>query len=563
MVFNDINYDNYLVQYHGDIVAELSKYTDYIVTLINNSFAIVSVKKDQEININDARNKTITYITPSTMYTLQEVTPLDASKAQLLQLNLPLSLKGDGVAIVLIDTGIDYLNEEFQTPDGQTRIELIWDQSILNDIQTDKRVPFGTIYTKDQINAAISASKEGNSPYDIVPSKDTIGHGTNMASIAGASGKNSQVQGVVPNCSFIIIKLIEDYSFETQFSTTVPVYNITSVFAAFNFIYEYSLTTTLPLSVLFPLGTNFGNHKKNGVLEDLITQLSLNLGVAVISATGNEADKGNHTTGVVASLQENAVVELNVSEGEKNLWVEFWTDTPNILSIDIISPSGENTGKFSSLLNVTTVYTYIFEKTTVKVNYFIPEEKTGDELIRIRFYNIESGIWKFRLSGDLILDGVFNAWLYQQGITLNRETAFRPAIPSGTVMNPSNASLVVTSAGYNQTNNNIVPYSGIAFPDYIIDVIDVACGCINAKAVGINNTVLTVEGTSVAAAILAGVVAMLFEWGIVLKNDPAIFSQTIKTYISRGTDKRKGDMYPNAQWGYGILDVLLVFRNLL
>ncbi|MVX65362.1 hypothetical protein GKZ28_16850 [Clostridium chromiireducens] len=50
-IFNDINYDNYLVQYQGDIVSEISKIPDYYITIINDRYALVSVKKNVEINM--------------------------------------------------------------------------------------------------------------------------------------------------------------------------------------------------------------------------------------------------------------------------------------------------------------------------------------------------------------------------------------------------------------------------------------------------------------------------------------------------------------------------------
>ena len=52
-IFHDINYDNYIVQYQGDIESEISKRPDYYVTIINDKYAIVSVKKDLEINMSE------------------------------------------------------------------------------------------------------------------------------------------------------------------------------------------------------------------------------------------------------------------------------------------------------------------------------------------------------------------------------------------------------------------------------------------------------------------------------------------------------------------------------
>ena len=103
----------------------------------------------------------------------------------------------------------------------------------------------------------------------------------------------------------------------------------------------------------------------------------------------------------------------------------------------------------------------------------------------------------------------------------------------------------------------------MAFSDNYIGIIDVAAGGVNARTVAPNNTTAIVNGTSVSAAILAGACAMLFQWGIVEGNYPNIYSQTIKTYIERGTVQRSGDIYPNPQWGYGILNILKMFQNMI
>lgn len=72
-----------------------------------------------------------------------------------------------------------------------------------------------------------------------------------------------------------------------------------------------------------------------------------------------------------------------------------------------------------------------------------------------------------------------------------------------------------------------------------------------------------VSGTSVSAAIVAGACAMLLEWGIVDGNYPKMYSESIRTFLHRGTMKRSGDIYPNAEWGYGMLNILLMFQNMI
>ena len=351
-IYHDINYDNYIVQYQGDIESEISKKPDYYVTVINDKYAIVSVKKDIEINTSEETNiKSIVFINVARMYTLQEISPIEAAGVSFLQLGEPLNLSGKGVNVAIIDSGIDYLNEEFMNSNGETRIECIWDQTIISteDDELDS-VPFGAIYRSNKINDAIKTYKEGKSPYEIVPSKDEIGHGTNMSGIIGGSGKNPKLRGVVPDCNFVVVKLIEDFSYEAQFEdVTVPVFNISAIFAALQFLYEYALMNFKPMVIYFPLGTSLGNHKGTGLLEQFLESISTTSGIVVVAATGNQRDAGGHASGIVSKVTGvqaagAGVMELEISPQQKHLWVEIWAELPNIMTLEIVSPAGESTG---------------------------------------------------------------------------------------------------------------------------------------------------------------------------------------------------------------------------
>jgi len=571
-ILHDINYYHYIVQYQGDIEAEISKRPDYYATIINDKYAIVSIKKELvqqglEINMSEETSfQSIVYVNLSVMFTLQEISPIEASQASFVQIGSPLDLTGKGVNIAIIDSGIDYLNEEFMDANGETRIECIWDQTIITTEQNEY-VPYGTIYIKSKINDAIKAHKEGKSPYEIVPSKDELGHGTNMSGIIGATGKNPNLKGVAPESDFVVVKLIEDFSFEADYEPTVPVFNITSIFAALQFLYEYALSNYKPMVIYFPLGSSLGNHKGNGILEEFMESISSNSGIVVVAGTGNQRDAGGHASGIVSKVtgieaSGAGVMELEVSPEQKKLWVEIWVDLPNIMSLEILSPSGESTGTIPAIINYTKYHNFIFERTSINVNYYFPEENTGDELIRIMFYNLQPGIWRLRVFANYILDGRYNAWIPQKGITVGN-TKFNSPDPFGTITNPSNSIYIATIAAYNQNNNNIVDYSGMAFLDAFVDRIDVAAGGVNALTVAPDNKTAVVNGTSVSAAVVAGVCAMLFEWGIVNGNDPYIYSQTIRAYLVKGTNKRPGDISPNPYWGYGMLNVPKIFENMI
>ena len=167
-IFNDDSYFHYVVRYSGNPQKEIeSKYPEFRLNIINSKYAILSLRNFY-FNYNPTPTfETIPYIKLYDIYTLQDISPLKASQASFLQLELPLNLEGDGVLIAVIDTGIDYLSEEFMDNKGNTRIEYIWDQSSENIINPNSTIqpPFGAIYTSDDIQRAINLSREGGDPY--------------------------------------------------------------------------------------------------------------------------------------------------------------------------------------------------------------------------------------------------------------------------------------------------------------------------------------------------------------------------------------------------------------
>ena len=446
-ILKNKDYYHFLVQYQGNIEEEFQSYPMYFIQIISDRYAILSIPREDLKIIDDGPPfSTIVYIKPSAMYTLQQISPLDASQADFLQLeNLPLNLTGKGVTVAVIDTGLDYLNEEFMDRNGISRIDLIWDQTIDSDKKYENmKIPFGTIYSNAEIQSAIDERKKGNDPYSIVPSKDEYGHGTKMAGLIGATGKNPDLKGVVPDCRFISIKLIEDISYKQIFRATVPVFNIGVLFAALEFLYEYSLRSESPLVIYIPLGSNLGNHNGNSILDQFIDFISINADIIIVTATGNEGMSGSHASGEISEEEITKVIDLDVPPEVKNIWI-----------------------------------------------------------IRLRFYDLQPGIWKLRLSGDLILDASFNIWIPQQGL-IHPNTRLSPANTYGTLTNPGNSSFTATIAAYNQSNNNILNYSGLAFSNNFVNTIDVAAGGVNALTVAPNNTTDIVNGTSVASAIAAG-----------------------------------------------------------
>ena len=81
-----------------------------------------------------------------TLYTLLETESLEASRILQLQNQPVLQLKGEGVLIGFIDTGVDYTNRCFRDAAGNSRILEIWDQTI-QEGQPPEGIFYGSVYT--------------------------------------------------------------------------------------------------------------------------------------------------------------------------------------------------------------------------------------------------------------------------------------------------------------------------------------------------------------------------------------------------------------------------------
>lgn len=573
-ILRDSNYRNYIVKNDNNIGPGLEALEGVYLTKIDDEHSILTISNDikkskayydaikkYENTSGLNWNSDVLYIKYPELYKLQDTSPIEAAKIGSIQTETPLNLTGKDVIVGIIDTGIDYLNNEFMTKEGKTRIDFIWDQTIENKDGINRTIPFGTEYSSEEINNAIDLYKQGKDPYSLVPSKDEIGHGTNMAGIIGATGANEDLEGVASNCEFCIIKLAEATTFKKDFNIDIPIFDLTSIIPAIIRLYEYSLTTSKPMVIYLPLGSNSGNHNGSGTLNEVIQNVSNSIGIIVVTGSGNEGDAGGHTSGVIQNVGDTETIDINVSKEQKTLVVEIWSDVANIMSVNVISPSGEDTGVIPVIINNKEEFKFIFEKVSVQVSYFIPEGISGDELILVYFKNLQPGTWKLRLTANVITDGVFNAWLPVKGISLG-DTAFIAANHYGTFTTPGDTSNILTVAAYNQNNNNTLKYSGVAFKNDRLDNINIAAGGINQKTIGPSNRIDIVSGTSVSAAIVSGVCALLFQWGIVDGNFPYMYSQSLITFLIRGTERRRGDIYPNAEWGYGILDVFKIFSNI-
>lgn len=572
-VFNNSDYISYVVEYEGDISKDAVLSADHYITVIDDKYAIITfpftgTSKDI-YTLENNPFPSIVYISRYYLYDLlsdikpytaggESLSPVITSNIDKINNFKPMKLKGKGVIVGIIGTGIDYLNDAFIEDNGNSRIVSIWDQTYNSDSKSN--VPFGKEFSHDEINNAIKSAKDGKNPYEIVNSRDESGISTAMAAIIGAKENKDGVIGAAPECSFIIIKCERAMAAEKILNTTY-LYDKSAIMLAIQYLHDYVIENNVPMVIYVPLGTTFGNHYINGILEDFIDYACYNIGITVVTATGNEGEAANHASGVISKAGEFQDVNIYISEKQFTLRMELWVRNPDLMSIEIISPSGETTGKIPADIKKVQINNFIFEKTLITVLYFVPNALTGDELVYISFDNLQPGIWKCRIYGDYIIQGTYDMWMYQKKLLLEG-TRFLASDYYGTITNPSPGRYSITVAEYNQNNMSVVGKSGVYFKNSEYNQIDIACGGVNVKTYSQDNKIVLAEGTGVASAVVSGAAAIIMQWGIIEKNYTHMYSQTVKTYLMRGTIKRINDTYPNPQWGYGILDLFGAFTNI-
>ena len=548
-------YFDLIIEYRSNpqIIAMFENATLHIM---NEVFAILHVPIEEFLEMLPR----IRYAEIPILFGLADEASLDASRVLDLRSTSAFNLRGEGVIIAIIDTGIDYTNPVFRKPSGNTKIISIWDQSIHTG-PSPRDANFGTIYTSEQINQALVSED----PLAVVPSIDDSGHGTMLAGVAAGNDVESEgFYGVAPDSDLIIVKLRQAKQVVRDFlmvPDTAVCFQENHVMWAIKYCYDVTRRLNRPLVICLGIGSSQGGHTGRipiSVMADVIANTP-NTGFVI--AVGNEGNLGRHYYGDIDPNIRSNTVEMNVGEGDSRFIIELWGNPPGIYSIDILSPAGEYIPRIPPGLRVSRAISFIFENTIIYINYQLIESQTGDQLILIRFENTSPGIWRFNVYGHGDMSTGFHMWL-PMGDFITGDTYFIQPNIFTTVLAPSTSIIPIAVTSYNPANNNLYVNSSRGYTRDNIIKPEIAAPGVNYLAPTLSHTFEPFNGTSVSAAHTAGVVALMLEWGTIRGNEPNMDTIAIKNYLIRGARRRQNIVYPNRDWGYGILDIFNVFENM-
>lgn len=175
-------------------------------------------------------------------------------------------LTGRGVLIAVIDSGIDYESAEFLDAQGRTRIQYLWDQTLVPS-QVNALLPegyeefagtaappegftTGVEFSAFRINAALNSGMADR----IVPSRDISGHGTSVTAIAAAGGRlqEGRYRGVAPESELLIVKMGNPVP--NSFPRT------TELMRAMTYVVKKAVEMGRPLAINLSFGNTYGAH---------------------------------------------------------------------------------------------------------------------------------------------------------------------------------------------------------------------------------------------------------------------------------------------------------------
>lgn len=537
------------------------------VDFVNREYAIIYTPLSAAEPISLSR---YTYTAIPKLYGLQDTTALESSGI-LQAFDQPvIDATGRGILIGIIDTGIEYTNPLFLHSDGSTRILGIWDQTIDSGQENipngDFRSPplYGTFYSKEQIDLALIS----DDPYELVPSRDTDGHGTFMAGVAAGNRilQPTAFSGAAPESSLLIVKLKPAKQYLRDFfllAPDTPAFQENDIMMGIRYLFDQASKFMMPLVIYLGVGTNQGNHDGTSPLGSQLQQFTGTIGVAAVTGAGNETGYHHHFLGNITAGQEFEDVELRVGEDENGFCMELWAREPELYTVGFLSPTGELIERIPIRPGGEVNVTFRLERTVITVNYRTAEVGTGSQLVFMRFSAPTPGIWHIRVYPSLDTNGQFHIWLPMHGFISDQTIFLRPN-PDTTITEPGNATMPLTISTYDHVFDSIYVHSSRGYTRHGIIKPDFAAPGVNVQGPALNSTrddlrFTRATGSSVAAAIAAGAAADVLSWGITNQNEPNLDDTTINAILIRGAGRNPTLSYPNREWGYGTLNLYQSF----
>ncbi|MDO5146599.1 MAG: S8 family peptidase [Eubacteriales bacterium] len=454
------------------------------------------------------------------------------------------TLTGDGTAVAILDSGVDFRHPDFCTPEGRSRILFYWDQSLPYD--GSNRYRLGHIFTEEELSLLLSGAAPSGA---VAPSPDSSGHGTHVAGICAGNGRASggRNHGAAPMASLLVVKLKNDAS--SVFT------DYANLMLAVDFVVRCANELEMPLSVNISYGSNDGAHNGSSLVERFLSEVSFFGKNVVVAATGNEGLSRRHSR-VTVNPGTSRLIPFRISPGEQSMYLQLWKPYAETFSYGLFLPDGKE-----ELIVPGTPGLSRFNREDMQLFFFINEPGPYQPLQEVFLVllpdtgrqSLASGQWQLRILSGEKQSVPVDLWLPSREAT-GQATGFLEPSAYGTLTIPSTAKNVISVGGYDSSLDVFASFSGRGFEFSQPSAPNLCAPAVNilSTAPGGGYTVRT--GTSMAAPFVTGAASLLMQYGIVNGQDPFLYGEKIKALLQKGARPLPGfSVYPNPSAGWGAL----------
>lgn len=468
---------------------------------------------------------------------------------------------GSGILVGVIDSGIDWRHNDFDTPGGQTRITAIYDL-----FGTGGNPPpgftTGVEYTSAQIDAGTVAEVDIN------------GHGTHVTGIAAGNGQDSGglYRGVAYEADILFAKPWSDAQGGFPEDKTID---------AMNYMVQKAASLGQPIAINMSLGGHYGSHDGTRPQEQLIDELS-GEGVVFLVAAGNEGDSfitAQASAGGGSMTYRIVEYEANQGTGNDFALMMIWVDGQTSPSVTV-QGAGMTVGPIGSGQvdgEATASGTVVIDNASNGI-----DPSNGDKVILIQWDDQQgtapaAADWTVTISGG---SGTAHAWHISSSMTAgfpgsdNRYSVGMPstaeaAITVAALKTRNTWPSLAGEAGYGGSYGEVAlgdraPFSSIGptrdgrqKPDIaapgmaIVSTYSQDNDPPQPDNARVGNTYYANQGTSMATPMVCGIVAMMLE------KDPTLTAAQIKQLLidTAVTDGQTGAVW-NEYFGWGKVDAL-------
>ncbi len=530
---------DYLVDTYGGDEGIIQRYSPLCIQNVD-IFHAVAYRQAEKINSESIGM--FGYGTVPHVYGLMGEEALDATGVLQIRRQPYLDLYGQNVLIGIVDTGIDFTHPAFVNADGTSRIVSIWDQTI-REGEDAEGFQYGREFSREELNAALADEE----PLAVVPTRDDSGHGTFLAGVAaGNEVPEQEFSGVAPLSELVVVKCKEaknSYREYYRVKKGVPCFQENDIMCGISYILRVASRLGRQAVICLGMGTNLGSHNGESPLCNMIDYYNAQPGVCLVTCGGNEGNARHHY--VITSTEEE--IDIHVEKSSQGFVAELWWQTPGSLQFDVISPGGNTLGIIRATSSFRQRKNFVIEDTIVEVIGSDVQSQGRAQVILFRFVDSKPGIWKIRVY-TTEENRKYHMWLPIRQF-LEGETYFVRPDPDVTICEPGNSRRGIAMTAYGPVDEALYLQASRGFTPQGFVKPDVAAPGTDILGPFPKNQYGTMSGTSVAAAVTSGIAALFLQQ----YEEYRISGNSVRELLIRGA-RRRGEEYPNREWGYGTVD---------